>query len=111
MVAEGPQVPRRRQARRRRAHRGRRGRPALRRLAFEWRAPNFVPGEKTFVEVLFEESASGTLVVVTHAGWSAIRPDHPARHGEESAEFLRRMGLWWGDQMTSLRVQAEHAVA
>jgi len=53
--------------------------------------------------------ASGTLVTVTHSGWSAIRPDHPVRHGEEAAAFLRRMGLWWADQMNSLRLFAEPA--
>lgn len=77
------------------------------RMAFEWRAPNFAEGEKTLVEVTFEESASGTLVTVTHSGWSAIRPDHPARHGEETAAFLRTMGLWWGELMTSFREHVE----
>ena len=77
------------------------------RFAFEWRSPNYVANEKTFVEVLFAESPSGTLVTVTHSGWSALRPDHPARHGETASVFLRRMGLWWGDQMTSLRLLAE----
>lgn len=77
------------------------------RLAFEWRAPNYAADEKTFVEVLFEESASGTLVTVTHSGWSGIRSDHPLRHGEAVGVFLRRMGLWWAEQMTSLRVHVE----
>jgi uncharacterized protein YndB with AHSA1/START domain len=77
------------------------------RLAFEWRSPNYAADEKTLVEVRFEESASGTLVTVTHSGWTAIRPDHPARHGEETGAFLRRMGLWWADQMTSLRLHVE----
>ncbi len=77
------------------------------RFAFEWRSPNYAAEEKTFVEVLFDESASGTLVTVTHAGWSALRPDHPARHGEDAGAFLRRMGLWWADQMTSLRLLVE----
>jgi uncharacterized protein YndB with AHSA1/START domain len=78
------------------------------RLAFEWRSPNFAPGEKTFVDVAFEESPSGTLVTVTHKGWSAIRPDHPVRHGQEVQAFLRTMGLWWADLMTSLREHVEH---
>jgi len=77
------------------------------RMAFEWRAPNFAPDEKTLVEVTFAESPSGTLVTVTHSGWSAIRPDHPARHGEEVAAFLRTMGLWWGELMTSFREHVE----
>jgi uncharacterized protein YndB with AHSA1/START domain len=73
------------------------------RLVFEWRAANFAPSEKTEVEVIFAPSPSGTLVTVKHRGWSAIRADHPVRHGEDVAPFLRSMGLWWGDQMTSLR--------
>jgi hypothetical protein len=36
-------------------------------------------------------------------GWSAIRPDHPARHGLDDAAFSRMIGLWWGDLMTGLR--------
>jgi uncharacterized protein YndB with AHSA1/START domain len=77
-----------------------------RRLVFEWRASNFAAGERTEVEVSFTPSGDGTLVRVTHRGWSQIRPDHPVRHGRPSAAFLRQMGLWWGALMTSLR---EHA--
>jgi len=79
------------------------------RLLFEWRAANFGPGEKTEVEVKFQGSASGTRVTVVHRGWSAIRPDHPARHGATGADFSRMIGLWWGEQMSSLRVFAEAA--
>jgi uncharacterized protein YndB with AHSA1/START domain len=78
------------------------------RLVLEWRAVNFAPDEKTQVEVLFQPSASGTLVTVTHSGWSRIRPDHPARHGADTAKFLSDMGMWWADLMTSLRERAEH---
>lgn len=74
------------------------------RLCFEWRAVNFAADERTVVEVDFAETASGTLVTVTHRGWAAIRPDHPARHREEVAAFLRRMGLWWGDLLSALRI-------
>lgn len=77
------------------------------RLVFEWRAVNFAPSEKTEVEVLFAASPSGTLVTLTHRGWSRIRPDHPARHGQEVAAFLRDLGMWWGDLMASLREHAE----
>jgi uncharacterized protein YndB with AHSA1/START domain len=73
------------------------------RLVFEWRAVNFAPGEATEVEVQFDPSPSGTLVTVTHRGWAAIRPDHPARHGLAVPAFIRMMGLWWGDLMSSLR--------
>jgi uncharacterized protein YndB with AHSA1/START domain len=74
------------------------------RLVFEWRAQNFAPGEKTEVEVVFQARGEGTLVTVTHRGWSAIRPDHPARHGKETEAFVRMMGMWWGDLLGSLRV-------
>lgn len=77
------------------------------RVVFEWRAANFAPEEKTEVEVVFEPSRSGTNVTVTHRGWSKIRPDHPARHGEEPSAFTRSLGAWWGDLMTSLRMRAE----
>jgi uncharacterized protein YndB with AHSA1/START domain len=76
------------------------------RLVFEWRAVNFAPAEKTEVEVLFEPSRNGTLVTVKHRGWSAIRPDHPARHGLDVPAFVRMMGMWWSGLLTSLR---EHA--
>jgi uncharacterized protein YndB with AHSA1/START domain len=73
------------------------------RLVLEWRAVNFAPEEKTEVEVSFAPSPSGTLVTVCHRGWSRIRADHPVRHGEDAALFLRNMGRFWGDLMTSLR--------
>ncbi len=74
-----------------------------RRLGFEWRATNFAPDEATQVEVAFEEVSSGTRVTVHHTGWAAIRPEHPVRHGEKAEGFIRMMGLWWADQLTSLR--------
>ncbi len=73
----------------------------------EWRAVNFAPNEKTEVEVRFDPSPSGTLVTVVHRGFSALRPDHPLRHGESTVAFIRMMGLWWGDLMGSLREHAE----
>lgn len=73
------------------------------RLVFEWRSVNFAPSEKTEVEVRFEAGPTGTLVTVTHRGWSRIRADHPARHGLEIAAFIRMMGLWWGELMSSMR--------
>ncbi|MBV6422769.1 MAG: hypothetical protein NAOJABEB_00554 [Steroidobacteraceae bacterium] len=76
------------------------------RLAFEWRNMNFAPDEKTEVDVRFEEMPSGTRVTVTHRGWAALRADHPARHGEEAAVVIRRLGLWWGGLLSALH---EHA--
>ena len=74
-----------------------------RRLVFEWRATNFAPTEKTEVEVLFQPQGRGTLVTVCHRGWNSIRADHPVRHGEDVASFLRMMGLWWADLASSMR--------
>ena len=75
-----------------------------RQLKFTWRNANFAPHEQTEVEIQFEPIASGTLVTVTHSGFSALPADHPARHGLQGAEFSRMIGLWWGKQMTSLRL-------
>ena len=74
-----------------------------RRLAFSWRSANFAAHEHTEVDVEFAPAAAGTLVTVTHRGLSALRNDHPARHGLQGAEFARMTGLWWGEQMSSLR--------
>jgi hypothetical protein len=73
------------------------------RLEFEWRGVNFAKDESTVVEVRFEASGRGTNVTVQHRGWSALRADHPVRHGDGPAEFVRRMGMWWGELMTSMR--------
>ena len=77
------------------------------RLAFEWRGTNFAPGETTPVEVDFAPTESGgTQVTLVHRGFAALRPDHPVRHGEPAAVFVRTFGMWWGSLLTSLR---EHA--
>lgn len=75
------------------------------RLVFIWRAANFVAGEQTEVEVRFDPIKRGTATSLTliHRGWASIRPDHPARHGDDVPTFIRNMGLWWGDLMSSLR--------
>lgn len=77
------------------------------RLVLEWRAVNFAPQERTEVEVLFEASPSGTLVTVRHRGWSKIRADHPVRHGADAPAFIRNMGMWWADLLTSLRERCD----
>lgn len=77
------------------------------RFSFDWRGVNFAKDEKTEVEITFAESASGTLVTVIHSGFSKLRPDHPVRHGQDAAMFIRAMGLWWGSLMTSLREHVE----
>jgi uncharacterized protein YndB with AHSA1/START domain len=75
-------------------------------LKFTWRNVNFAANEQTEVEIQFEPTASGTLVTVTHSGLAALRPDHPARHGLQGADYCRMIGLWWGEQMSSLRLCA-----
>jgi uncharacterized protein YndB with AHSA1/START domain len=75
------------------------------RLVLDWRAINFTADEKTEVEITFEPRGGGTLVTVTHRGWSAIRADHPVRHGKETAGFLAMLGMWWSQLLTSLRVR------
>lgn len=72
------------------------------RLVLEWRNQNFAPFEKTEVEVLFDAAGEGTLVSVTHRGWSRLRPDHPARHGLEGAAHARQLGLWWAKLLRAL---------
>jgi hypothetical protein len=72
-------------------------------LNFTWRNANFAPHEQTQVDVQFEAAGSGTLVTVTHSGLSTLPPAHPARHGLQGVEFCRMIGLWWADQVTSLR--------
>jgi uncharacterized protein YndB with AHSA1/START domain len=78
-----------------------------RRLMVTWRGSNFRSGESTELEVLFEPSGEGTRVTVQHRGWAALRPDHPARHGLEGAAFNRMIGMWWGDQLVSMREYIE----
>lgn len=73
------------------------------RLMFSWRNANYAPGEHTQVDILFAPARGGTLVTVTHHGLTGLMPEHPARHGLADAAFLRMIGIWWGDQMTSLR--------
>ena len=79
------------------------------RLVFEWRADNFAPHESTEVEVTFEPApGGGTIVTVTHRGWSAIRGDHPVRHGQPAAAFIGARGLWWGGLLASYRLRASN---
>lgn len=77
------------------------------RLLFEWRNATFAPLERTEVEVLFEAAGDGTRVTVTHRGWAAIRPDHPARHGQPEPAFIAGLGTWWGAQLSVYRLRAK----
>ncbi len=79
------------------------------RLLFEWRNATFAPVERTEVEVLFEPAGEGTRVTVTHRGWAAIRPDHPARHGQPVPVFIAETGRWWGGQLAVYRLRCKAA--
>ncbi len=73
------------------------------RLELDWRGGNFAPGEVTRVAVAFTDLGGRTRVELVHTGFATLRPDHPVRHGEEVAAFIRRLGMWWGDLATSFR--------
>ena len=73
------------------------------RFEFDWWGVNFAEGESTHVQVQFEAITNGTRVTLRHSGWAALRRDHPVRHGLEGPDFIRMIGLWWGDLLTSLR--------
>jgi uncharacterized protein (TIGR02594 family) len=72
-------------------------------LEIEWRGVNFAPHEATTVSVSLEPRRDGTQVTLVHAGWASLPPDHPVRHGQPVPRFVAGTGLWWSDQMTSLR--------
>jgi uncharacterized protein YndB with AHSA1/START domain len=74
-------------------------------LEIEWRAVNFAPHEKTTVSVRFAALREGTTVTLVHSGFATLPPDHPVRHAQPPDVFVRRMALWWSDQMASLRMR------
>ncbi|HKU97300.1 MAG TPA: SRPBCC domain-containing protein [Vineibacter sp.] len=73
------------------------------RLAFEWRGPNYRPGQVTMVEVRFIATQDGTRVVVEHSGWESLPTGHPARHGMNEVPFLHTMAGWWQEQLADLK--------
>ncbi len=77
------------------------------RIGFSWRNANYASNEYTQVDIEFVTVGAGTRVTVTHSGLSVLPPGHPARHGLLGADFARLIGLWWGEQMTSLRLCAD----
>jgi uncharacterized protein YndB with AHSA1/START domain len=80
------------------------------RLMFEWRGVNFAEGESTEVEVAFRAIRDGTEVKLTHRGWAAFRDDHPVRHGQTGAAFIRSIGMWWADLLAAYRGRAGESV-
>jgi hypothetical protein len=77
-----------------------------RRLRFDWSAVNLAPDERAQVDIVFAPQGCATLVTLTHSGWSAIRSDHPVRHGKPLAPFVRDIGMWWDALLGRLRVHA-----
>jgi uncharacterized protein YndB with AHSA1/START domain len=77
------------------------------RLVLEWRLTNFAPGERTEVEVRFEAEDGGTRVTIEHRGGSALRPDHPARHGMDGAATVERVALFWGELVRGMRLHLD----
>jgi len=73
------------------------------RLVLSWRLPNFADAESTEVDVRFEPIDGGTRVSVEHRGWSALRADHPARHGKHGRDFEYMKASLWADNLGSLR--------
>ncbi|HJQ55822.1 MAG TPA: SRPBCC domain-containing protein, partial [Vineibacter sp.] len=76
------------------------------RLCFEWRGPNYRPGQVTVVEVRFVVAQAGTRVVVEHRGWESLPANHPARHGMDDTPFLASMAGWWQEQLASLQARS-----
>ena len=76
------------------------------RLVLDWRNSAFQEPERTEVDVTFAPMGTGTLVTVRHRGWESLRKDHPARHGLDDVAFARLLGLWWSEQLESLRQRA-----
>ncbi len=76
------------------------------RLSFEWRGRDFAAGERTEVEIRFEPAPGGTRITLEHRGWDALRPQHRTRHGLSGPAFEAMIGMFWGDQLTSLRAHA-----
>lgn len=73
------------------------------RLSFDWRNSTFAKNECTFVDVGFAAIHGKTEVTVEHRGWSALRDDHPARHGQVASAFTRTLGMFWGELMSAMR--------
>ena len=82
-----------------------------RHLRFSWRNATFAPTESTEVDVTFTAAGDGTLVTVRHFGWEALRPDHPARHGQDDRELARAVGMWWAEQCHALRARLQPPTA
>jgi uncharacterized protein YndB with AHSA1/START domain len=75
------------------------------RLVFDWRQAAFAKDQMTEVEVRFEPVGDETRVTVEHRGWDSVPAQHVARHGMESAYFLRRHGEWWRALLEALRAR------
>jgi uncharacterized protein YndB with AHSA1/START domain len=73
------------------------------RIELSWRLPSFADAEKTEVDVRFEAIDGGTRISVEHRGWSALRDDHPARHGKQGRDYEYMKASLWAGNLTALR--------
>ena len=73
------------------------------RLVLNWWLPSFADAESTEVDVRFEPVDGGTRVSVEHRGWSALRADHPARHGQHGRDYEYMKASLWAENLGSLR--------
>ena len=65
------------------------------RLALSWRQANWEEGEQTLVEVAFTPADGGTLVALTHTGWSDVISDPGAAEGY--AEGWQELLGWYAE--------------
>lgn len=79
------------------------------RLVFEMSGRDFREGERTEVEVRFEDERGMTRVTVEHRGWDQFPADHPVRHGLDGGAFRDVMSVWWADLLASVARQARGA--
>lgn len=77
------------------------------RILLRWRLTNFAPEEASEVEVRFAPAGEETRVTIEHRGLNALRPDHPARHGQGDPQFEISAGNWWREILGFLKTRAE----
>jgi uncharacterized protein YndB with AHSA1/START domain len=81
------------------------------RLVLSWRLPSFADTDSTEVDVRFETIDGGTRVSVEHRGWSTLRADHPARHGQRGRDYEYMKASLWADNLGSLRQYIAKSIA
>ncbi len=77
-------------------------------LVFEWRSPNYQPGQVTTVAVMFDAIDTGTRATINHFGWDALPADHPARHKLQDWDFILLWGNLWRMHCETLKLLCEY---